>query len=122
MVKPKQKKLVPPFLAGSLHKKYVMDILQVQASKKSKTLSKSAKSNPVSKPKKSTSDVCKKQQTSKSKAKKSVPTPEPLPGTSGLITVVMRQVLSQWIQGVTFLWRPMTKLNVAFVTNGNRMH
>ena len=46
--------------------------------------SKSAKSSLVSKPKKSTSDVCKKQQTSKSKANKSVPIPEPLPGTSGL--------------------------------------
>ena len=52
VIKPKQKrKFVPPFLSGSLHKKSVMDILQVQASKKSKTLSKSVKSSPVSKPK-----------------------------------------------------------------------
>ena len=35
VIKPKQKrKFVPPFLAGSLHKKSAMDILQVQASKK----------------------------------------------------------------------------------------
>ena len=95
--KPKRK-FVPPFLAGSLHKKSVIDILQEQASKKLKTVSKSPKSKPVSKPKLTKSNVTKKQPVSKTvslsatmsnKSKgKTSKTPavisEPLPGTSGL--------------------------------------
>ena len=93
-----KRKFVPPFLAGSLHKKSVIDILQEQATKKLKTVSKSSKSKPVSKPKLTKSNVTKKQPVSKTvspsstmskKAKgKTSKTPavisEPLPGTSGL--------------------------------------
>ena len=66
VVKAKSKcKFVPPFLAGSLHKKSVIDILQEQASKKLKTASKSSKSKPVSKAKRTKSNVTKKQPVTK---------------------------------------------------------